>query len=153
MCPGGTKALARRLGFGVVPLPLVIVLADALHRGYRTLPVWYVASSATTVVLCAGAFAMAFVDYIRVRRGRDRYFYPRPATSEDLPPSARWSGSIIAGISTGPLLVAFDRYQAPWWIDLAAVGFALGLIWILVDVIWATTRTVRARSRRRRRLT
>jgi hypothetical protein len=147
------KALTRRLGFGVLLLPLVIILAYALHRGHRTLPVWYVAASATTLVLGAGAFTMALVDHIRDRRGPDRYFYPRPATGEDLPPSARWSGTIIAAIGTGPLLVVSDRYQALWWIKGGAVGFALGLMWILVDVIRATARHLRARSRRRRQLT
>jgi hypothetical protein len=153
MYAGGTKALARRLRFCFLLLPLVIILACALQRGYHALPVWYVAASATALVLGAGAFAMALVDHIRDRRGRDRYFYPRPATDEDLPPSARWSGTIIAAIGTGPLLIVSDRYQAPWWIEAGAVGLALGLMWMLVDIIWATTRTLRARSRRRRQLT
>jgi hypothetical protein len=149
MFPGGVKALARRLCLGVLLLPPVIVLADALHRGYRALPVWYVAISATGLVLGAGGLMMIIIDQLRHRRGRERYFFPRPAADEDRPPSARRLGSVVFFVCTMALVLGFDRYQAPGWIETAANLVPVSVSLILVDVIWATVRSRHGRSRRR----
>jgi hypothetical protein len=146
------RGLRRRAALVAAMAVLGVALFSAIGADYPA-PPWFVALAVAGMVLAFGGVVVLVVDAIRIRAGRIGYFFPdRPLPGDAIPDELAerirppgWLTTFSTVILVCVAGTLFDRYRAPWWLDISAYGALIGCSLVVEGTIWSAYCRLRTR--------
>jgi hypothetical protein len=153
---GTVSVLTRRRG--IIRRAVLIVALAALGVPVFTAiaaqhpdPRWFAVLGTVGLVGAFGGLVVLVVDSTRTRTRRDGYFFPdRLHPGDEIPDELvdriripGWLNVITTAVGVLIFVPLLDRFNEPWWLEIAAYGAVIGCSIIVENAIWSGYRRLR----------